>query len=730
MEKIERNNYKLWSKISIYKSFFVASLFLLLNSGDTNVFDGKYDDNNINKKDSIFYPFMGSELIVWWEVCDINNINVIANTYIRESKYNEAIELLLSTKDSLLNKWIDEQDQNILYGIYSNLWNLYTYIQDDKQSIEYHFKAINISKSMWNKTNLLDALNNLAATYLNYLQQPEKAIPLFLEAEQIIKENWDIFQTDYHMKYFIYSWLSNSYIWLWNYSEAKIYFNKAKKILTEHPISSFEYACLLTSEADFYIQEKNYKEAFLAYEEALKLSKESNDLGFQEWITKTMKNLALSLKDYNLAYDYQRQHFAITDSIKSLESEKQRAEIETKYWVLEKEREIEKQQAEIAIQQQKTKTARTVWWLAIALAAVLWWAGMMLRRKNKQLNEKNQIITEKNDQLEEKNQLITEKNQEITQKNSELEQAYEEVRATNDQLEEKNQLITEKNDELQDANQEITKQKTIIEKQHHDTLSSINYAADIQKHILSTNNFLSQHFPKSFVYRNPKDIVSGDFYLASEASNGQKVLIASDCTWHGVPAALLTVLGKIALQEWIKQSSTPWELLNYIHKFFKDQNRTHEETQSLSMWYVTSNALDIATVYFDPETKVLRASTSSKPILILRWNEIIRLSPSIRAEIWSLVTRKGFTWYETMEYQLQEGDNIFLFSDGIVDQFDGIRDKKFGMRKLSELLKQLITMPIEQRTWYLYKFFEKYRTKEDGSLCIQTDDMILLWFTV
>lgn len=730
MEKNQWNNYKLWSKISIYKGVLVASLFLLLNSGDSNISDKEYNDNNKNKKDSTFYPFMDSESIVWWEVCDINNINVIANTYIRESKYNEAIELLLSTKDSLLNKWVNKQDQNILYGIYSNLWNLYTYIQDDEQSIEYHFKAIDISKSMWNKTNLLDALNNLAATYLNYLQQPEKAITLFLEAEKIIQEHWDIFKTDYHMKYFIYSWLSNSYIWLWNYSEAKIYFDKVKKILTEHPISSFEYACLLTSEADFYIQEKKYKEAFLAYEEALKLSKESNDLGFQEWITKTMKNLALSLNDYNLAYNYQKQHFAITDSIKSLESKKQRAEIETKYWVLEKEREIEKQQAEIAIQKQKTKTARAVWWFALALATVLWWAGIMFRRKNKQLNEKNQIITEKNDQLEEKNQLITEKNDEITQKNSELEQAYEEVRATNDQLEEKNQLITEKNDELQDANQEITKQKTIIEKQHHETLSSIQYASEVQKNILSTDNFLSQHFPKSFVYRNPKDMVSGDFYLAAEAWDGQKVLIASDCTWHWVPAALLTVLGKIALQEWIKKSSTPWELLNYIHKFFKDQNKSHEESNWLSKWYVTSNAMDIATVYFDPEKKILRASTSSKPILILRWSEIIKLSPSIRAEIGSLITRKWFTWYETMEYQLQEGDNVFLFSDGIVDQFDGIRDKKLGMNKFSELLKQLLSLPIEQRTWHLYKFFEKYRAKEDGSLCMQTDDQILLWFTV
>lgn len=703
--------------ITWYKAFYAIALIsaLLLFDWDKTKQKDKKSSNVYFEQpfwDNVLSDINQSNDLVCW----LSSIEIIADSLLKLGDYKKAIDLLLQEKDSLLQHnvvWCEKD----FWNIYSSLWQSYLALEKYDIGFGYYEEAYQIAEKLWDNNKKILNLNDIASWYIS-LQNDEKAF-FYLDKAYNILDSIDNYSLDLsYTAYLIYTNLSNYYVRQKNYNKAKFFFEKSKNLVfSDLGFWEETKVVVLSCEADFLIADKKYKEVIVIYEEALVLAEKIGHLEYQEWLLNAIESLYKDkFNDYEKAYEYSKKIAEVRNKRISVESENAIKDSEIKYQTKQIEYEKLEKTKELEIQQQKTKTARTVWWLAVALAAVLWWAGMILRRKNKQLNEKNQIITEKND--------------EITQKNSELEQAYEEVRATNEQLEEKNQLITEKNDELQDANQEITKQKTIIEKQHHDTLSSINYAADIQKHILSTDNYLSQHFPKSFVYRNPKDIVSGDFYLASEASNGQKVLIASDCTWHGVPAALLTVLGKIALQEWIKQSSTPWELLNYIHKFFKDQNRTHEETQSLSMWYVTSNALDIATIYFDPETKVLRASTSSKPIVILRWNEIIRLSPSIRAEIWSLVSRKGFTWYETMEYQLQEGDNIFLFSDGIVDQFDGIRDKKFGMKKLSELLKQLVTMPIEQRTWYLYKFFEKYRTKEDGSLCIQTDDMILLWFTV
>lgn len=670
--------------ISSCKYFVASALFVLLYScTKPNLPESKNNQKDIQ---STLLPSLlidSSLSMNSWLVCNINDIGSIANWYIKAGKYNEAINLLLSAQDSLLK--IENDTINPYLGtIYDNLWNVYNCTKNVELSIKYYQKSIDMARLDWNVRSLLFRLNNLSTTYLNK-KQYDKAIPLLEEAYSLLENNPETLWKDSYITYLISLNLSNSYVWIWDFISAKKYFLNAKYIVEHNTFSFYEIWSILTSEADFAIYEKDYEKAFSLYEKSLDLYNKNWDFDWEEWVFQSMKNLAIFLKKYSLAYEYQAKEFEINKKITSKENEKGRAEIETKYWVLEKEREIEKQQAEIEIQKQKTKNMQIKLLLISILLAGAAWTWIILKRKN--------II--------------------ITEQKADLEQSNEEIKAINDELNEKNEIITEKNE--------------IITKQNENMEASINNASAVQKAILSSNNCLYSHFPKSFVYMSQKDIVSWDFYFAWEAPDGRKILITSDCTGHGVPAALLTILWKTVLENWIKASKNPWELLDFISKYFKDQYSSESQMDAFLVKSVSNKeSMDLSTVYFDPESKILYGATTSRPILILRNNKIITLSPSFHSVIWDTNLKN----YETLEKQLEKGDQVFIFSDGMSDQFDGIDQNKLKMSWFRAFLLTLSHVPVEQRSAHLKKLYDNHMKKPDGTLCAQTDDMILASFEV
>lgn len=220
-----------------------------------------------------------------------------------------------------------------------------------------------------------------------------------------------------------------------------------------------------------------------------------------------------------------------------------------------------------------------------------------------------------------------------------------------------------------------------LEKQHAEMMDSLRYAQKLQESLLVSRKQLAQHFEQVHVHYSPKNLVGGDFYwMKSFRENGnEKVLFAiADCTGHGVPGALLSVLGMNTLDELFAAGiRTTNELLNALRKTILLRISSDEEQRM--------DGMDIAIFCLDKKTRELHFSGAQMPLWIVRDSEVIELNGE-RVPI-------GFTYLNHLEFKsekiiLEENDKLIVFTDGIVDQFGKESNKKFGKKQLRYLLSR------------------------------------------
>lgn len=183
--------------------------------------------------------------------------------------------------------------------------------------------------------------------------------------------------------------------------------------------------------------------------------------------------------------------------------------------------------------------------------------------------------------------------------------------------------------------------------------------------------------PNSFVYFRPKDIVSGDFYWLNQLDD--KVLIAAiDCTGHGVPGALVSVVGANGLNRCVKEFnlSKPAEIFDKLTDLVKETFETDEDT--------VKDGMDGALCSVDFKHKIVEYAGANNPFWLLRANgEDMEEIKADKQPIGEFDHRKPFTNHRL---QLEDGDTFYIFSDGYVDQFGGPKGKKLKYKALKELL--------------------------------------------
>jgi len=217
----------------------------------------------------------------------------------------------------------------------------------------------------------------------------------------------------------------------------------------------------------------------------------------------------------------------------------------------------------------------------------------------------------------------------------------------------------------------IIEQQQIIEKQNKDILESINYASLIQNSILPTQRQIETILPDSFVLSKPKGIVSGDFYWIKKIGN--KIFVsACDCTGHGVPGALISIIGFKLLSKYIGEYKfyKPAKILNQLNKEFASANQTIVENIN-----EIKDGMDIALCTIDTSTMIMEYAGAYNPIYLVRKDELIKLEvDKIPIHLFTTDTGKEF---KNHSVQLNKGDALYLFSDGYADQFGGPDGKKF-----------------------------------------------------
>jgi serine phosphatase RsbU (regulator of sigma subunit) len=267
---------------------------------------------------------------------------------------------------------------------------------------------------------------------------------------------------------------------------------------------------------------------------------------------------------------------------------------------------------------------------------------------------------------------------------------------------------------LADSNKQLEFQKGIIEEKNKDITDSIKYARRIQEAILPQEHHLKQVVPNIFVLYKPKDIVSGDFYWFSQ--KGDNVLIAAgDCTGHGVPGALMSMLGSSFLNEIVNEREVlqPSRILDEVKsKIISILNQRNSELGS-------KDGMDIALINLDLANNKLQYAGAFNPFWVIRNGELIEIkADKFPIGNYAELTLNKFTNHN---FDLLPGDRIYLFTDGYSDQFGGPMKKKFKYRQFKDLLISLPEGGMETQKNILNRTIEDWK----GDL-EQVDDILVI----
>ncbi len=261
-----------------------------------------------------------------------------------------------------------------------------------------------------------------------------------------------------------------------------------------------------------------------------------------------------------------------------------------------------------------------------------------------------------------------------------------------------------------------------IETQHKEIIDSIEYAERIQFAILPTKENIAKAFPQSFILFKPKDIVSGDFYWFQEVE-GKKYIAACDCTGHGVPGALMSMVATDMLNEALVHTKKVDEILAHTNRSIRVALKQSTDDDS------TRDGMDIALCSFNDKTNVLQFAGAYRPLWLIRFSHAEQSEASKNAyELLEYKATKaaigGLTednqTFQLNEIQLHKGDTIYLASDGFADQFSPA-DKKLMTKRFKEILLSIQHLSMPEQGNYLDKFITDWRGNME-----QTDDVLVI----
>jgi tetratricopeptide (TPR) repeat protein len=259
----------------------------------------------------------------------------------------------------------------------------------------------------------------------------------------------------------------------------------------------------------------------------------------------------------------------------------------------------------------------------------------------------------------------------------------------------------------------IDKQKQEVEEAHKEITDSINYAERIQLSFLATDDLLNDNLGEHFVFFQPKEAVSGDFYWAGKLSNGNFAMVNADSTGHGVPGAIMSILNISSIEKAMDKGLTsPTDIFNDTRKTIIERLKKDGSPEG------GKDGMDASIICFDFEKDKFTYTAAQNPIWVIRNNEFIQ----IKAEKMPVSKHDNdHIPFKGGEFDLQKGDQVYTLTDGFQDQFGGPKGKKFMVKKMREYLLSISDLPMKEQLQELKETFNNWKGEME-----QIDDVCVI----
>ena len=582
-------------------------------------------------------------------------------------------------------------------ALFINIGIAYTNLSFFSRAKEYYLRALRIREEEEDPVSKAHLHNHLASNY--YISgknaQALKAVMTAIDIA-ITYDAKEVLSTSYKILSLIYG-ADN------NLTKSQLYASKHEEVsrsLEEKEVTEFEEML----NRQFAIEEKEGKlKALLLEQEQQALSKErrENELILREKELAILKRdqelQSITLQTQQLEREKAEQALALTRQqlqvekrnreLKELERQKQVQDLRLKQQDLEKEQQekaIALLEADKKLKEQKLREEAAIRkygygiiGLFLLIIGVILFSFFQKKRDNRKLQDQQKEIQDKNEQL-----LLGEKE------------------------------LRHNMEALQMTQEVLAEQKQQLELEHRKTQESIQYAKRIQFSILPSDAQRKTIIPNSFILYRPKDIVSGDFYWISKSDN-KVITSVVDCTGHGVPGALVSLIGNNILNEAINehQLTSPAEILQYMDKKVQIKLKQEEGTNrdGMDLGLCTLEALD------DGFCKV--TYSGAKHTLFVMTKGELTLLKGDRKSIGGM--KKGFV-FSQQEVILQQGDTVYLTTDGFIDQANAQRER-FGSKRLRTLISEVHHLSMSEQKQRFIAALEKHQQDTE-----QRDDINLI----
>ena len=272
-------------------------------------------------------------------------------------------------------------------------------------------------------------------------------------------------------------------------------------------------------------------------------------------------------------------------------------------------------------------------------------------------------------------------------------------------------LLNEKEDAL--GSKEL--QMASMELREKNITDSLIYAQRIQEAMLPSEEYFRKHFPESFIFFKPKDIISGDFYWIGE--RGDRIfVVAADCTGHGVPGALMSMIGLEIIEKAIVENNieTPSVILGALNEGLE---KTFSREKNIGT--IIRDGMDAGLCVVDKKSRKIIFAGAFFPLYLFRNNSLTQ----INGDKIIIGMNPGRIPYTDHEIDIQEDDMVYLFSDGYADQFGGNESRKFMYRRLRYLLLNIHEFDVKDQKSILDENLKAWMGANP-----QVDDMMIIGF--